>query len=156
MLLVTFAVKWALIGRLVPGNYPVWGWYHLRWWVVHQMSCASEVALRHIAGTDIFPWYLSLMGCEIGSDVQVKTVYISDYDLISIGDGSVIDDVSSSTIATPCESIPAIRLALLSNLRLNRLLKAFPLRKFSMFYRLLNVFLVLLSPTGRSDQRALH
>ena len=26
------AVKWAVLGRVKPGRYPVWGWFYLRWW----------------------------------------------------------------------------------------------------------------------------
>ena len=96
MLLVTYVAKWTIIGRLVPGNYPVWGWYHLRWWVVHQLACASEVALYHIAGPHLLSRYLKRMGCALGSNVQIRTVFISDYDLISIGDDTIIDEVGKS------------------------------------------------------------
>ncbi len=33
-LLISIAIKWLVIGRYKPGQYPVWGFYYFRWWLV--------------------------------------------------------------------------------------------------------------------------
>jgi hypothetical protein len=47
--LLGIAVKWAVIGRYREGDYPTYGQYYLRWWLVDQ-------SLR-IAGFGFFKWH---------------------------------------------------------------------------------------------------
>ena len=35
--LLAIAFKWILIGRYKEGIYPMWGWYHTRWWLVQKI-----------------------------------------------------------------------------------------------------------------------
>lgn len=35
--LIAVACKWFIIGKYVPGRYPYFGAYYLRWWLVEQI-----------------------------------------------------------------------------------------------------------------------
>lgn len=91
--MVTVLAKWILIGRYKPGVHPIWGWYFMRWWIVQRLASASQASLHHIAGTPFIRWYLRLMGSKVGNNSIVKTVLITDYDLVSIGDNCIIGTV---------------------------------------------------------------
>ncbi|KZT25194.1 acetyl-CoA synthetase-like protein [Neolentinus lepideus HHB14362 ss-1] len=83
--------KWVVIGRYKPGTYPMWGSYHLRWWIVNQ-------SLR-IGGRGIFAMhpsleilYYRLLGAHIGWDVKIdKMAKLGEYDLITLHRGCRID-----------------------------------------------------------------
>jgi len=102
MLLVTICAKWSLVGRYRPGAYPLWGLYFIRWWIVDRLANSCQLLIHYTVGTPALEWYLKLMGAHIGKGVSIKTVYISDFDLITIGDGSVIGEVSAESCLCPC------------------------------------------------------
>jgi hypothetical protein len=91
----TILAKWLVIGRYRVGAHPVWGFYHLRWLFVYRLVTASEVFLKHFAGTFMMNWYLKLMGASIGRGAVIRTVVVSDFDLITIGDNTFIGEVIS-------------------------------------------------------------
>lgn len=100
LLLLAVAAKWLLLGRIRPGRHPLWGAYHLRWWFVQGL--VTSLHLNHLCGTPLLPFVYRLLGARIGRDVQLETDDLAAYDLISIGDGSSIDDKASvfgSTVA---------------------------------------------------------
>ena len=35
---ITLAVKWVVIGKMKEGDYPLWGTYYFRWWLVKTMQ----------------------------------------------------------------------------------------------------------------------
>jgi len=41
--LLVVAVKWLVIGRFCAGEYPLWGFYYLRFWVVKKLVEAAPV-----------------------------------------------------------------------------------------------------------------
>lgn len=71
----------------------MWGVYHLRWLFVHRLVNASEVFLKHFAGTFVMNWYLRAMGASIGRGAVIHTVVVSDFDLITIGENASIGAV---------------------------------------------------------------
>ncbi|TFK51941.1 acetyl-CoA synthetase-like protein [Heliocybe sulcata] len=83
--------KWVVIGRYKPGTYPMWGSYHLRWWIVNQ-------SLR-IGGRGIFSMHPSLeilyyrmLGARIGRDVKIdKMARMGEYDLLTLHSGCRVD-----------------------------------------------------------------
>jgi hypothetical protein len=91
----TIIAKWLVIGRYRAGAHPVWGFYHLRWLFVYRLVTASEVFLKHFAGTFMMNCYLKLMGASIGRGAVIRTVVVSDFDLITIGDNTFIGEVSN-------------------------------------------------------------
>jgi hypothetical protein len=50
----------AVIGRYKPGNYPLWGSYYFRFWLVTTIEAAVPVG--YLAGTPLLSIYFRLMG----------------------------------------------------------------------------------------------
>jgi non-ribosomal peptide synthetase-like protein len=93
LLVVSVAAKWLILGHIRPGRYPLWGRYYLRWWFVQTL--VSSLQLDYLSGTPLLPFVYRLFGAKIGRDVHMATDRIAAFDLISIGDGSSIDDDAS-------------------------------------------------------------
>ncbi len=93
VIFITIIAKWLVIGCYRAGAHPVWGFYHLRWLFVHRLVSASEVFLKHFAGTFMMNWYLRMMGASIGKGAVVRTVVVSDFDVITIGENTFIGEV---------------------------------------------------------------
>ncbi len=93
LVLVALAAKWVVLGRIRPGRHPLWGAYYLRWWLVH--SLIESVPLHYLAGTPLLPIVYRLFGARIEKDVHLGTNRLAAFDLISIGEGTTIDDVAS-------------------------------------------------------------
>jgi non-ribosomal peptide synthetase-like protein len=101
MLVVSIAAKWLIVGRYRAGNYPLWGWYYFRWWLV--TSIQATVPISYLTGTPLLAIYYRLLGARIGRDVHLGTDQLGAFDLLSIGDdtsigteahllGSTVDD----------------------------------------------------------------
>ncbi len=87
---VVVALKWALIGTIRAGRYPLWGAHHLRFWLVHNL--VRSLPLAHLERTPLLPALFRLLGAKIGRDVQLGTHDLAAFDLITIGDGASIGD----------------------------------------------------------------
>ena len=77
-----------LVGRLQPGNYPLWGMTYFRWWLGARLNEIPAVYL--IAGT---PWralHLRLLGARIGRDCVINSVTVSVPELLTVGDGACL------------------------------------------------------------------
>ncbi|MFI5361734.1 MAG: Pls/PosA family non-ribosomal peptide synthetase [Elusimicrobiota bacterium] len=94
LILLSIALKWALLGRIKPGSHPLWGWYYWRFWLVRAVSHAAP--LRYFAGTPILNVCYRLMGARIGKDVYFgangsrRSNGLATFDLMSVGDGSSV------------------------------------------------------------------
>ena len=82
------AAKKLLIGRFIPGRYPLWGSYYLRCWLLTAIQGMTPLGV--FAGTPIMNWYCRMMGAKIGKNCHIGTGSISCHDLISIGDNTSI------------------------------------------------------------------
>ncbi|MCX6129345.1 MAG: amino acid adenylation domain-containing protein, partial [Proteobacteria bacterium] len=90
ILAFAIASKWILIGRYKLGDYPLWGSYYLRWWMVRRIqSLVPDYLMR---GTPLINLYWSLLGARIGKNVYMGNVKVDAADLLEIGDGSSIGD----------------------------------------------------------------
>jgi len=89
MLCMTITAKWVVIGRYQPGDYPLWGMYYFRWWLVTTIEAAVPVS--YMTGTPLLNIYLRLMGAKVGSNVHLGSETFAIYDLLSIGDESSIN-----------------------------------------------------------------
>lgn len=84
------AIKWALLGRVEPGRYPVWGWFYLRWWFVRNVVKIVEHEWMGLtASTELASVFWRLLGAQVGERVDIQG-HMHDPDLISIGDDSVV------------------------------------------------------------------
>ena len=76
-------VKWLIIGRYKVGDYPLWGSYYFKWWLVKALRKLTMV--DYLNGTTLYPIYLRLMGMKIAADAQIGAFNVGAIDLISIG-----------------------------------------------------------------------
>ncbi len=90
MILLSVAIKWIVIGRFKPGDYPLWGAYYFRWWLVRRFL--SVIPTQFLAGTPLMSLYYRLLGAEIGRDVFLAMDQIDAPDLVSVGDGAIVSD----------------------------------------------------------------
>ena len=102
LVLPFFAIltKWTLIGRYKPGMYPLWGHYYLRWWFVTRVvdACGMGPLFRYNNWWRC--WYFRLLGAKVGQNVKISPgAQLSEWDLLSIGDGVVIDAAVISPFA---------------------------------------------------------
>jgi non-ribosomal peptide synthetase-like protein len=88
LLTLSIVAKWTVVGRFKPGNYPVWGMYYFRWWLVTRLQRLSGA--QFLAGTPLMAMYLRLMGAKIGSGSILNSSLCSIFDLLSIGDNTCI------------------------------------------------------------------
>jgi non-ribosomal peptide synthetase-like protein len=92
-LLVTAAAKWLLIGRYRPGEHPLWSFFVWRDEIIN--SCQEQLAgpwlLDLALATPLMSWYLRLMGAKVGRDVWCETMTITEFDLVKLGDGCVVN-----------------------------------------------------------------
>lgn len=86
-LAIPVLMKWLLLGRVKPGEYPLWGWFYFRWWFVHRLV-GSSFPYKNMAGTPLITFYYRLLGAKIGKNCHLGTKDIFTHDLISIGDNS--------------------------------------------------------------------
>jgi non-ribosomal peptide synthetase-like protein len=93
VLLLSILAKWTIIGRFKPGEYPVWGWYFFRWWLVTRI--VSCVPVDYLAGTPLLGFYYRWMGAKIGPRVYFGTDAVGIFDLLSIGEETSIGQDAS-------------------------------------------------------------
>ncbi len=80
-----FAVgfKWAVIGRIKPGKYKLWGSYYFRFWIVDKVINICPVS--YFSGTSLMNVFLRSLGAKIGRNTYINTSAISIYDLLTVG-----------------------------------------------------------------------
>ena len=86
-------LKWVLLGRVKPGNYPLWGWFYFRFWLVRAVVRASP--LHYLEGSPYLNLYYRLMGARIGRNVFIGSQGLATFDVLSVGDGTSIGMDSS-------------------------------------------------------------
>lgn len=96
LLLGSVAFKWLVIGRTRAGDYPLWGSYFFRWWLVRRVL--ETVASQYLAGTPAYALYYRMLGARIGRDALLLCDFIDAADLVTIGDDSSLD--AGSMLAT--------------------------------------------------------
>jgi non-ribosomal peptide synthetase-like protein len=86
-------VKWIVIGRYRPFERPLWSAFLWRLEFVNALFefFATPIALEVLQGTPLLPWYLRLLGARIGRRVYVCSTGFLEFDLVEIGDRSVLN-----------------------------------------------------------------
>ena len=140
MVAMAALIKWLLLGRVTPGQYPLWGWYYCRWVAVHNMQrwifrflgIYRSTPLYRCAGVSVAvgargglgaaarvpprgflarrqrpplrpptpapppppsapcSFYFRLFGLRLGAHAVIDTAWITDCDLVEIGEGAYI------------------------------------------------------------------
>ncbi len=88
ILLASVMAKWIVLGRVQPGEHPVWGWYYLRFWFVR--AVLGIVPTGYLTGTPLLPLYYRLLGARIGHNVYLGTDSFAVFDTLVIGDDASI------------------------------------------------------------------
>ena len=91
LFLLIVLLKHATFFRAQPGDYPFVSLYALRWAVIGSfVGLAKVVILRHLLGMPLLNLFYRLMGARIGRDVVINSCNIFDFDLLEIGDGTLL------------------------------------------------------------------
>jgi len=90
---VSTIAKWALLGRLKPGEHPLWSSFIWRSEVSDtftEMVAAPWFAWA-AAGTPALVWWLRSLGARIGSGVWIDSYWLPEADLVTLGDASTVN-----------------------------------------------------------------
>ncbi len=82
--------KWLFIGKFKEGDYPLWGMYYFRVWLVKTIQ--DLVPIQFLNGTPVYAAYLRMLGVKVAKDAQLSAFKIGAEDLVTIG-----EDVSISS-----------------------------------------------------------
>ncbi|KAJ2956745.1 hypothetical protein NQZ79_g7423 [Umbelopsis isabellina] len=90
-LMVAF-FKYTIVWKYKPREAPLWSFYVWRAELIGALeeSLANPILINHIRGTPLLSWWFRLLGAKIGRNVWMETTMITEGDLLSIGDDSVI------------------------------------------------------------------
>ena len=94
--LIVLVMKWVLIGRVSPGQHPLWSCWCSRWdYVYVAWARYATATLRRLDGTLLLPVYLRAMGLKIGRRAVLGPLFaqVVDPDMIEIGDGATVSAV---------------------------------------------------------------
>jgi non-ribosomal peptide synthetase-like protein len=92
--LLAVAVKWALVGRVRPGQHPFWACWCGRWdFMFVAWEDWARPTLSHFEGTLLLSWYLRAMGMKIGKRVALGPGFaqVVDPDMLIIEDGATVN-----------------------------------------------------------------
>ncbi|MEI7728886.1 MAG: Pls/PosA family non-ribosomal peptide synthetase [Verrucomicrobiota bacterium] len=93
LLLLAILVKWLVIGKIRPGEYPLWGGYYFRFWFVNTIQ--SSVPVNYLEGTPLLNLYYRLMGARIGRNVHLASPCFVCHDLVEVGDDTSVGTEAS-------------------------------------------------------------
>ncbi|KHL00569.1 amino acid adenylation protein [Sinomonas humi] len=85
--------KWALVGRIRPGEHPLWSSFVWRNEVVDafvEMVAAPWFA-RAAAGTPALVWWLRALGARIGRGAWCESYWLPEADLVELGPSSTVN-----------------------------------------------------------------
>jgi non-ribosomal peptide synthetase-like protein len=91
--LLVLAVKWLLLGRVRPGQHPLWSCWCSRWDFVYVVWAKYGARiLQQLEGTGLLVGYLRLMGVRIGRGAVLGPEFaqVVDPDMIEIGHGATV------------------------------------------------------------------
>jgi len=81
--------KWALLGRVQAGIYPLWSGFFLRFWLVDKMLAMAPLAL--MSGTPLLCVYYRLLGAGIGKNVIIASPLLHLPDMVTIGSDTAVN-----------------------------------------------------------------
>ncbi|KAH9122930.1 hypothetical protein AeMF1_005968 [Aphanomyces euteiches] len=83
--IMAVVLKWILLGKVQPGDYPVFGWFYIRWWFVTRLNELVDKTLW--TDSYIMVLWLRLWGARVGNHVHISSFFTTPcMDLITIGD----------------------------------------------------------------------
>jgi non-ribosomal peptide synthetase-like protein len=97
VLLLVAVLKWALVGRYRPRVRPLWSGFVRRTEFVTGIYEAAAVPalLTFLTGTPLLGSALRLFGARIGRRTLIDTTYLTEFDLVTIGDDASVGAIAS-------------------------------------------------------------
>jgi non-ribosomal peptide synthetase-like protein len=94
---VVVALKWAVVGRYRPRVEPMWSSFVWRTELITALfeNVAVPYVLRWLSGTPLMGPALRLFGSSIGRRVYLETTFLTEFDLVRVGDDAMIGGVTS-------------------------------------------------------------
>jgi non-ribosomal peptide synthetase-like protein len=94
MVLLSAAVKWALMGVYVPIMKPMWSWWAMRTEAVAVLygGLVGKASLEFMRGTPFLPWILRIYGTKMGKGIWMDCTDVTEFDCITVGDFCTIAD----------------------------------------------------------------
>ncbi|MBC3880122.1 amino acid adenylation domain-containing protein [Undibacterium sp. LX40W] len=90
--LLSAGIRWAFLGRLKPGSYPVHSNTYCRKWFVNQIQESSLNVLHGVYATIYSPFWYRLLGAKVGKGAEVSTALGVVPDMLTLGDECFIAD----------------------------------------------------------------
>jgi len=92
VVLLVAALKWAVVGRYRPRVRPLWSGFVRRTEFVTGIYEAAAVPalLTFLTGTPLLGPALRLFGARIGRRTLIDTTYVTEFDLVTIGDDASV------------------------------------------------------------------
>lgn len=91
---VTTAAKWIAVGRLRPGDHPLWSSFVWRNELADTFVeyVAAPWFARAATGTPVLNLWLRSLGCRVGRGVWCETYWLPEADLILLDDGATVNE----------------------------------------------------------------
>ncbi|HQE39136.1 MAG TPA: amino acid adenylation domain-containing protein [Zoogloea sp.] len=90
--LIGAAIRWAVLPRLTPGQWPVHSNMYYRKWLANQIQVASMHVLHGVYATVYAPLWYRLLGAKIGKGAEISTAMGVVPDMLTLGDETFIAD----------------------------------------------------------------
>lgn len=90
---ISTAAKWVLLGRIRPGEHPLWSSFVWRSEVSDTFTemVAAPWFATAAAGTPALVWWLRSLGARIGAGVWSDSYWLPEADLVRLGDASTVN-----------------------------------------------------------------
>ena len=83
IVIFSIVAKWLIVGKFKQGEYPLWGSFYFRFWLVRRVQ--ALVPLNYFVGTPLMSLYLRLMGAKIGSNCFIGSPTFQIFDMLNVG-----------------------------------------------------------------------
>ncbi|CUG02114.1 Hypothetical protein, putative [Bodo saltans] len=87
-------IKWVVVGREHPSQYPLWS--SGVWRAEFVVDCTTVIGMTTFLGlfrgTPLMPWFFRALGAKIGSWCYIDTVFLTEPDMVTIGDHCCIGE----------------------------------------------------------------
>jgi non-ribosomal peptide synthetase-like protein len=95
--LLVVLLKWIIIGRYRPRVKPLWSMFVRRSELITGLYEAGAVPalLSFLTGTPWIAPFLRLLGARIGQRVWLDTTFLTEFDLVTIGDDASVGETTS-------------------------------------------------------------
>ena len=89
----TVGAKWIIIGRYRRGKHPLWSFFVWRDEIMNSLieHLAGPWLVNASLGTPLISVYLRAMGAKVGREVWFDSLDTTEFDVIEVGDGAVVN-----------------------------------------------------------------